>query len=154
MPSKVKPIPDGYHAVTPYLVVKGAASAIEFYKRVFGAEELFRMADPSGKVGHAEIRIRDSTLMLADEHPEVDAHAPPTVGGTPVSMTLYVEDVDSVVPRAVELGAKIQRPLENKFYGDRMATLVDPFGHIWHVATHVEDVPPEEMEKRAAAAKK
>jgi PhnB protein len=151
MADKVKPIPEGYHSVTPYLIVKGGNAAIEFYKKAFGAKELFRIPGPDGKVGHAEIGIGDSVVMLADEHPEMGARCPQTIGGTPVSILLYVEDVDAVVRQAVAAGAKIQRPVEDKFYGDRMGTLDDPFGHVWHVATHRENVSPEEMKKRAAA---
>src|SRR5665213_1834757 len=136
MSSKVKPIPDGYHSVTPYLIVKGANAAIEFYKKAFDAVELLRIGAPDGKVGHAEIRIGDSVVMLADEHPEMGAKSPQTFGGTPVSILLYVEDVDAVVRQAVAAGAKIQRPIEDKFYGDRMGSLDDPFGHVWHVSTH------------------
>lgn len=148
----VKPIPDGYHTATPYLVVKGAADAIEFYKSAFGATELFRMAGPDGKIGHAEIKIGDSPIMLADEHPEMGAVSPATLGGSPVSMLLYFDDVDAVFPKVVDAGAEVLRPLKNQFYGDRSATLKDPFGHTWTIATHVEDVPPEELESRAAAA--
>jgi len=148
----VKPIPDGYHTATPYLVVKGAADAIEFYKSAFGATELFRMAGPDGKIGHAEIKIGDSPIMLADEHPEMGAVSPATLGGSPVSMLLYFDDVDAVFPKVVDAGAEVLRPLTNQFYGDRSATLKDPFGHTWTIATHVEDVPPEELESRAAAA--
>ena len=151
MSGKVKPIPDGYHSVTPYLIVNGGAAAIEFYKKAFGATEVMRMPGPDGKVGHAEIHIGDSVVMLADEHPEMGAKSPHAIGGTPVSILLYVEDVDAVVRQAVAAGAKIQRPIEDKFYGDRMGSLDDPFGHIWHVATHTEDVTPEEMKKRSAA---
>ena len=151
MPDKVKPIPEGYHTVTPYLIVKGGNAAIEFYKKAFGAKELFRIPGPDGKVGHAEIGVGDSVVMLADEHPEMGAKSPQTIGGTPVSILLYVEDVDAVVRQAVAAGAKIQRPVEDKFYGDRMGTLDDPFGHVWHVATHIENVSPEDMKKRAAA---
>jgi PhnB protein len=151
MSGKVKPIPDGYHSVTPYLIVSGANAAIEFYKKAFGAKEAMRLAGPDGKVGHAEIRIGDSVVMLADEHPEMGAKSPQTIGGSPVSILLYVEDVDAIVRQAVAAGAKIQRPIEDKFYGDRMGTLDDPFGHIWHVATHTEDVTQEEMKKRSAA---
>jgi len=151
MSSKVKPIPDGYHSVTPYLIVKGANAAIEFYKKAFDAVELLRIGAPDGKVGHAEIRIGDSVVMLADEHPEMGAKSPQTFGGTPVSILLYVEDVDAVVRQAVAAGAKIQRPIEDKFYGDRMGSLDDPFGHVWHVSTHTEDVSHEEMKKRSAA---
>ena len=149
-----KPIPDGYRTVTPYLIVKGAADAIEFYKRAFGATEMLRMADPQGRVGHAEIKIGDSVIMLADEHPAMGYRSPRTLGGTGVSILLYLEDVDGVFERAVKHGAKAQRPVTNQFYGDRSGTLEDPFGHVWTVATHVEDVPPEEMKRRAEAAMK
>ena len=151
MSNNVKPIPDGYHAITPYLIVKGAAAAIEFYKRAFGAVEIMRLSGPDGKVGHAEIRIGDSVVMLADEHPEMGAKSPQTFGGSPISILLYVKDVDAVIHQAVAAGAKIQRPIEDKFYGDRMGSLDDPFGHVWHVSTHTEDVTPEEMKKRSAA---
>jgi len=151
MSSNVKPIPDGYHTVTPYLIIKGAGDAIDFYKRAFGATELFRM-DHEGKIGHAEIKIGDSPIMLADEHPEMGHKSPQTLGGSPVSILLYVEDVDALFNQAVAAGGKIDRPLEDKFYGDRGGSLTDPFGHIWHIATHKEDVTPEEMEKRMAAA--
>jgi PhnB protein len=152
MANAVKPIPDGYHAVTPYLIIKGAAAAIEFYKKAFGATELFRMPQPDGKIGHAEIKIGDSPIMLSDEHPEMKFLGPQTLGGTPVSLLIYVEDVDSVFAQAIAAGAQQQMPVEDKFYGDRGGSLVDPFGHVWHIATHTEDVSPEEMEKRAAAA--
>jgi PhnB protein len=152
MSDKVKPIPEGYGAVTPYLIVDGAARAIEFYKEAFGAEETFRMEGPGGRVGHAEIKIGDSHVMLADEHPEMGARGPRSFGGSPISLVLYVEDVDATVSRAVEAGAKLTRPVANQFYGDRTGGLEDPFGHAWYVATHVEDVSEEEMKKRAAAA--
>ena len=151
MSTTVKPIPDGYHSVTPYLIIKGAADALEFYKKAFGATELFRMAQPDGRIGHAEIQIGDSRIMLADEYPEMTYVSPTTLGGSSVSIMLYVEDVDSVFKQAVAAGASEQRPLEDKFYGDRTGSLVDPFGHVWHVGTHKEDVTPEEMEKRLAA---
>ncbi len=151
MSSKVKPIPDGYHALTPYLIIKGAASAIEFYKKVFGATELFRIGEPGGKIGHAELKIGDSVVMLADEFPEMGAKGPHTIGGSPVRILMYVEDVDDVVTRAVAAGAKVVRPVEDQFYGDRAGGLEDPYGHYWHVATHKEDVSPEEMSRRAAA---
>jgi PhnB protein len=150
----VKYMPKGYHAVTPYLIIKGAAGAIDFYKKVFGATEAFRMADPSGKVGHAEIKIGDSMIMLADEHPEMGYVGPQTLGGSPVSIHLYVEDVDAVFKRAVAAGAKETLPLKDQFYGDRNGTFHDPFGHVWTVSTHKEDVSPEEMERRMAAMKK
>lgn len=147
-----KPIPEGYHAATPYLIIKGAAEAIEFYKRAFGASELLRMADPQGRVGHAEIKIGDSVIMLADEHPAMGYRSPRSLGGSSVSILLYLEDVDTVFQRAVKTGARVLRPVANQFYGDRSGTLEDPFGHVWTVATHVEDVPPEEMQRRAEAA--
>lgn len=150
--SKVQPIPEGYHTVTPYLTVRNAAAALDFYKRAFGAEEIFRMADPQGKVGHAEIRIGDSAIMMSDEYPEMDARGPETIGGSPVMMHLYVDDVDALVERAVAAGGKLERPVANQFYGDRAGMVVDPYGHKWWIASHVEDVPPEELKKRAAAA--
>jgi PhnB protein len=150
--AEVKWLPEGYHSVTPYLVVKGAAAAIDYYAKAFGAVELFRMAAPDGKIGHAEIKIGNSPVMLADEHPEMGYLGPQTIGGAPVGLVLYVEDVDTVFDRAIKAGGKEQKPLKDEFYGDRMGSLVDPFGHVWHVATHKEDVSPEEMQKRAAAA--
>jgi PhnB protein len=152
MSTTVKPIPEGYHTVTPYLIIKGAAEALEFYKKAFGATELFRMEQPNGKIGHAEIKIGDSPIMLADEHLEMKHASPKTLGGSPVSLLLYVEDVDTVFNRAIKAGAEQQLPVEDKFYGDRSGSVVDPFGHLWHIATHKEDVAPEEMEKRMAAA--
>jgi PhnB protein len=149
--SKVKPIPEGYHTVTPYLCCKDAAAAIEFYKKAFGATELMRMGDPSGKIGHAEIQIGDSHVMLADEFPEMGFLSPQSVGGSPVMMHLYVEDVDAIVPKAVAAGAKVTRPVADQFYGDRGGQLQDPFGHKWYVSTHKEDVSPEELKKRMAA---
>jgi PhnB protein len=149
--AKVKPIPEGYHSTTPYLCVNGAAAAIEFYKKAFGAKEVLRMADPSGKVGHAEIQIGDSRLMLADEYPEMGFLSPKSIGGTPVMMHLYVEDVDATVPRAVAAGAKVTREVADQFYGDRGGKIEDPFGHSWYVATHKEDLSQEEIQKRAAA---
>jgi PhnB protein len=150
--AKVKPIPEGYHNVTPYLIVDGAAKAIDFYRKVFAATEKMRMAAPGGKVGHAELTIGDSMIMLADEHPEMDHRGPHAFKGAAVSLMVYVPDVDATVKTALASGAKVVRPVENQFYGDRMGTIEDPFGHRWYVATHVEDVPPEEMAKRAAAA--
>jgi PhnB protein len=150
--TKVKPIPDGYHSVTPYLYIDGAARAIDFYKLAFGAVEVMRLEAPGGKIGHAEIKIGDSHVMLADEFPDMGARGPHTIGGTAVGLMVYLPDVDVVVDRAVKAGATLERPVENKFYGDRTGGIVDPFGHRWYIATHVEDVPPEEMEKRAAAA--
>jgi PhnB protein len=149
--ANVKPIPDGYHSVTPYMIIKGAAAAIEYYRNAFGATELFRM-EHEGKVGHAEIKIGDSPIMLADEHPEMNAFSPKTVGGTPVSLMIYVEDVDSIFKRAIELGGTEMKPVQDQFYGDRSGTLTDPFGHVWTVATHMEDLTPEEIDSRAAAA--
>ncbi len=148
----VKPIPEGYPRVTPYLIVDGASEAIDFYTSVLGATERMRMSGPEDKVGHAELEIGDSVIMLADESPDMDARSPKTVGGTPVSLHVYIEDADSTFERAVEAGARALQPVEDKFYGDRSGSFEDPFGHRWHVATHVEDVPPSEMEKRAAAA--
>lgn len=152
MTNPVKPIPEGYHSVTPYLTVEGAANAIEFYKKAFGATELFRMAMPTGKVGHAEIRIGNSAIMLSDEFPDMGARGPHTIGGSPVKLYLYVENVDRVVEQAVAAGAKITQPVDYKFYGDRSGAVTDPYGHTWYVATHVEDVPPGELHKRAEAA--
>jgi PhnB protein len=149
--NKVKPIPDGYHTVTPYLIISGAADAIDFYKKAFGAEEMVRMPMPGGRVGHAELRVGDSIVMLADEFPEMDARGPRSVGGTPVSLVLYVTDCDAVFNRAVAAGAKVKRPLKDQFYGDRSGTLEDPFGHVWTVGTHKEDLSPEEMERRMKA---
>ena len=152
MTSRTKPIPEGYHTATPYLIVKDGARAIEFYKKAFGATELMRMADPSGKIGHAEIKIGDSPIMLADEVTEMGYRSPQSLGGSPVSILLYVEDVDAVFSQAVAAGAKVQRPVKDQFYGDRIGGVTDPFGHAWYIATHKEDVSPEEMRKRAAAA--
>ena len=148
MASHVKPIPDGHRTVAPYLAIKGAARALDFYAKAFGAVELYRLAMPDGRVGHAEIRLGDSLIMLADEFPEFGAKAPSTLGGTPVSIHLYVEDVDAFFARAVAAGAIARKPVMDQFYGDRSGQLEDPFGHLWWVATHREDVPPAEMEKR------
>ena len=144
----VKAIPHQYHSVTPYLVVKGAAAAIDYYKKVFGATERGRMEGPGGTIAHAELTIGDSTIMLADEAPGMGHRGPKAIGGTPVSLVLYVEDVDTVFKRATDAGGKTVRPVENQFYGDRMGTLEDPFGHLWSIATHVEDVSVEEMKRR------
>jgi PhnB protein len=149
-----KPIPDGYHTATPYLIIQGAARAIKFYKEAFGAKEVLRLADPSGKVGHAEISIGDSLIMLADEHPEMGFRSPQSLGGSPVGIHLYVKDVDSLVIQAVTAGATVLRAVQDQFYGDRSGTLVDPFGHVWTIATHKEDVSPEEIEKRFKAFQK
>ena len=144
----VNHIPEGYHSVTPYLVIDGAADALEFYKKAFGATELMRMPGPGGKIGHAEIMIGDSHIMLADEHPDEGHRGPKSIGGTPVGIMLYVPDVDAMFRTAISLGAKETRPVENQFYGDRSGSLTDPFGHNWMISTHVEDVAPEEMERR------
>ncbi len=145
----VNPIPADYPRVTPYLIVDGASTAIDFYRSVLGANERMRMAGPDGRVGHAELDIGDSVVMLADEHLDMDIRSPRTVGGTSVTLHVYVEDADSVFARAIEAGAKALQPMEDKFYGDRAGQFEDPFGHRWNVATHVEDVTPEEMSKRA-----
>ena len=146
-----KAIPDGYHTATPYLIVSGADQAIDFYKKVFGASESFRMANPDGRIGHAEIRIGDSVIMLADEAPDAGYRSPRSIGGTAVSTMLYVEDADACFGRAVAAGAQVRRPLTDQFYGDRSGTVEDPFGHVWTIATHVEDVPAEGMERRMEA---
>lgn len=151
MTAKIKPVPAGYHTVTPYLVIANAGKAIEFYKEAFGATESSRLASPDGKVMHAEIMIGDSPIMLSDEFPDWNALSPLTIGGTPVSIMLYVEDVDSVVKRAVAAGATLLMPVEDQFWGDRMGTVADPFGHKWSVATHRENVSPEEIITRANA---
>jgi PhnB protein len=148
----VKPIPEGYHSVTPYLCCRDAARAIEFYKKAFGATEIMRMGAPDGKVGHAELQIGNSRVMIADEFPEMQFLSPASIGGTPVTLHLYVEDVDAVVPRAVGAGAKVTRPVKDEFYGDRAGQVEDPFGHKWYVATHKEDLTMEEIEKRQKAA--
>ena len=149
--SPVKPIPEGYHSITPYLAVRGAANAIEFYKKAFGAKELFRMPQPDGRIGHAEIKIGDSPVMLADEFPEMGVVGPESRGGTTVGLLIYVNDVDAVTRQAIAAGAKVDRPVEDKFYGDRAGTFIDPFGHKWTIATHKEDVSEEELKRRAAA---
>ena len=148
----IKPIPDGYPQVTPYLCVDGAKAAIEFYSKVLGATERMHMPGPDGKIGHAELELGESLIMLADEFPEMGVRGPKAVGGTPVTISIYVEDADAVFDAAVAAGATVLRPVENQFYGDRTGQFEDPFGHRWSVATHVEDVPPDEMEKRAAEA--
>ena len=147
-----KPVPDGFHTVTPHLTMKNAGEAIEFYKKAFGAEEIARMPGPGGSVMHAEIRIGDSPIMLNDEFPEHGARGPKTIGGTPVSIHLYVNDVDAAFDRAVKAGAKVTMPIADMFWGDRFAKLEDPFGHQWSLATHKEDVTPEECAQRAKAA--
>ena len=151
--SPVKPIPEGYHTATPYLCVKGAAEALTFYKKAFGATEIMRMDGPDGKIGHAEIKIGDSPIMLADEHPEMNFRSPKTLGGSPVSLMLYVEDVDAFAAKAVEAGLKVLRPVTDQFYGDRSGHFEDPFGHTWAISTHKEDVSPEEMARRMANIK-
>ncbi|PWT90292.1 MAG: glyoxalase [Blastocatellia bacterium] len=150
--AKVKPIPEGYHSVTPYLIIHGAANAITYYKKAFGATELFRMEDNKGKIGHAELKIGDSPIMLADEQPEMGYKGPQASAGTPVSLMIYVENVDKIYNQAIAAGGKELKALQDQFYGDRSGTLKDPFGHVWTVATHIEDVTPAEMEKRVAAA--
>jgi PhnB protein len=146
--SKVKPIPEGYHSVTSYLCCRDAAAAIEFYKKAFGATEVLRMGSPDGKIGHAEIQIGDSRVMLADEFPEMGFLSPKTIGGSPVMMHIYVEDVDATVPRAVAAGANVTREVADQFYGDRGGQLEDPFGHKWYVSTRKEDLSPEEVKRR------
>jgi len=141
-------IPAGYNSITPYLIVNGAADAIEFYKNIFGATEVMRMARPDGRIGHAELKIGNSHIMLADEFPEMDHRGPLTLGSSPVSILLYVEDVDAVVDRALAAGAKILKPVQDQFYGDRSGFIRDPFGHLWGVATHKEDVSSQEIEER------
>jgi len=148
----VKPIPPGYHVVTAYLCIDGASAAIDFYKRVFGAKERMRMDAPGGKVGHAEIQIGDSVVMLADQFPEMNFYGPKTGGNTSINMHLYMTDVDAVMQRAIVAGAKVVRPVEDKFYGDRTGTIEDPFGHVWHIATHTEDLSMAEMKRRGEAA--
>jgi PhnB protein len=145
------PIPAGYHSITPYLVVSGAAGALEFYRRAFGATELMKLGTPDGKILHAEIRIGDAPVMLADEFPEAGFRSAASIGNTPVILMLYVEDADATFERAIEAGATAIRPVADQFYGDRSGVLRDPFGHVWNIATFVEDVSPEEMKKRFAA---
>ena len=147
----VSPVPQGYHSVTPYLIVDGADRALSWYAEAFGARELVRLAAPEGRIGHAEIEIGDSRIMLADEAPAHDAKAPAAFGGSPVTLHLYVPDVDTTIAKAVAIGAEVKTQPEDKFYGDRMGSVLDPFGHTWHIATHIEDVPPEEIERRIAA---
>jgi PhnB protein len=152
-PNRIKAIPDGYHTLTPHLVVKGASQAIEFYKKAFGAEELGRMPGPDGKsLMHAELQIGDSRLFLVDEFPEMDCRGPQTIGGTPVTIHIYVEDVDTAFSKAVAAGAQVRMPLADMFWGDRYGVLADPFGHAWSLATHKEDLTPEEIATRAQGA--
>jgi PhnB protein len=152
--ANVKPIPDGYPSLTPYLIVADGAGAIAFYEKAFEAKLRLRLVRPDGKIGHAELDIGGSVVMLADEYPAMDAKAPPAYGGTPVSLHLYVVDADAVAAKAVAAGAMLKRPVADQFYGDRLGTLQDPFGHIWRVSTHIEDVSPEEIDRRAAEAMK
>jgi len=151
MPTSVKPIPDGHRTVAPYLAIKNAAAALEFYEQGFGAVETYKLIAPDGRVGHAEIRLGDSLIMLSDEFPELGGKAPEALGGSPVSIHLYVEDVDAFVKRAVAAGARELKPVANQFYGDRSGQLQDPFGHLWWVATHKEDVASDEMQRRVRA---
>lgn len=144
-------IPDGYHTATPYLIVKAAAQALEFYKQAFNATELMRLTDPAGKIGHAEFKIGNSPIMIADEVPEMGFRSPQTLGGSPVSLMLYVEDVDAQFNQAIASGGKSVRPVEDQFYGDRSGSLEDPYGHVWTIATHKEDVPPDEIHRRFEA---
>lgn len=146
----VKSIPEGYHSLTPYLIIDGAAQALEYYKTAFGATELFRM-EHEGKIGHAEMKIGDSPFMLSDEHPEQGFKGPKSLGGSAVGLMIYVDDVDSVFKQAIEAGGTEVKQVQDQFYGDRSGTLTDPFGHVWTVATHKEDVTPEEIEKQLAA---
>jgi len=149
--ANVKPIPKGYATVTPYLIIENAAEAIKFYKKAFGATEIMRFAQPkTKKILHAEIKIGNSLIMLADEFPEMGCHSPKCFGGSPISMHLYVEKVDAVFKKAIAAGAKVQRPVKDQFYGDRSGSFVDPFGHIWNVSTHVENVSPKEIMRRFA----
>lgn len=149
--SAVKPVPDGYHTVTPYLVVRDAAAAIAFYAKAFGAEELFRMPGPGGVVMHAELKLGDSIVMLGEESPQMGTSAPQTIGGSPVSLMVYLNDVDASFARAAQAGCTVEMPPTDMFWGDRYGKLQDPFGHHWSLATHQEDVSPEDMAKRMAA---
>ena len=154
MTAKAKPVPEGYHSVTPYLSIKGAAQALEFYKRAFGAEELLRMNMADGRIGHAEIQIGDSRVMLAEEMPEAPdfvVRSPKSLGGSTIGLCVYLPNVDARVQRAVEAGCKIRRPIKDQFYGDRSGVVEDPFGHFWTLSTHVEDVSSDEMRKRMAS---
>jgi PhnB protein len=150
MAGSVKAIPEGYHTATPYMICNGAADAIEFYKKAFGAVEIMRMAGPDGRIGHAEIKIGDSHIMLSDEHPAIGIYGPQHYGGSPISLLLYVESADATVNAAVAAGAKLTRPLKDEFYGDRTGIVVDPFGHQWYIHTHIKDVSMEEMQKAAS----
>jgi PhnB protein len=148
----VKPVPEGYHAVTPYLAVDDAAAAIDYYKQAFGAHERVRMTGPDGRIGHAELAIGDSLIMLSDPMPQGSTRPPGELGGTSGSVFLYVPDVDGVVQKAVDAGGTVTMEVADQFWGDRFGVVADPFGHVWSIATHVEDVPPEEIEERAKAA--
>jgi len=148
----VKPVPEGYNTVSPYLAVEDAAGAIDYYKKAFGAKERMRMEAPGGKIGHAELEIGDSIVMLSDPFPQASTRPPSELGGTSAGVFLYVEDVDSLVQKAVDAGGKVTMEVTDQFWGDRFGTVTDPFGHVWSIATHVEDVPPEEMAERAKAA--
>jgi PhnB protein len=152
MKNQVKPIPNGYHSVTPYLIVHNAAEALAFYGKAFGAKEMFRMPGANNKITHAEIQIGDSRIMLADEVPSMQALSPKSIGGTPVSLMIYVEDVDTVFKAAIKAGGTETRKVEDQFYGDRTGSLADPFGHVWHIATHKEDLTMEEIHHRSMAA--
>jgi PhnB protein len=147
----VKTIPAGHHTVTPYLAIKKAVEALEFYKKAFGAVEINKLLMPDGRLGHAEIRLGDSVIMLADEFPEYGGKAPPTLGGSPVNIHLYVDDVDAFFKKALAAGAKERKPVMDQFYGDRSGQLEDPYGHLWWVATHKEDVAPDEIQRRVQA---
>lgn len=151
MKAKTRQIPKGYHAVTPYLSVQGAANAIAFYKKAFGAKEVMHMPGPGGTIGHAEVQVGDSRIMLADEFPEMNFRSPRAIGGTPVTIHLYVQDADKVAKKAVASGAKLLRPVADQFYGDRSGSLEDPFGHVWHIATHIGDILIKKLKKRAAS---
>lgn len=148
--AKVLPIPKGYHSVTPYLILKDASDAIAFYKKAFGAKEKIRVAKPNGKIGHAELKIGDTEIMIADECPEMKMRSPASFGGSPVIIHLYIKKVDEVIQRAISTGAKLVQPAQDMFYGDRSGILEDPFGHIWCVSTHIENVSPAKIKKRAA----
>ena len=150
----VKPIPEGYHAITPYLIIKGAAKAIDFYKKAFGAAEVLRLDCGNDQIMHAEIKIGDSMVMLADEFPDMGYKGPQAYGGSSVGLMIYVENVDARFNQAVAAGAKVTKPLQDQFYGDRSGTVTDPFGHVWTLATHKEDVPPDEIKRRFEAAMK
>lgn len=154
MNTKVKPIPDGYHSITPYLIINGASNAIEFYKKAFNAIEHLRIPGPDNKVGHAEISVGNSKIMMADESAAMNAFSPTTLGNSPVTLHFYTEDVDALFAQAVAAGAKVLRPVENMFYGDRAGSIEDPFGHKWYLSTHVEEVSEEELQKRMAALAK